>query len=89
MAKRFLKTGKTVNKVLAGMGIATLGGIVLGAIAPGMAGTTAGKALEGAVAYGVGGFESVIGAVGAMFLGQGVRSFSGANSLDNVQVESL
>ena len=84
-----LKTGKTINKVLAGAGIASLGGLVLGAISPGLAGTTAGKVIEGAAAYGVGGLESVAGAAIAMFAGQSVRSFSGANALDNVQTESL
>ena len=84
-----LKTGKTINKVLAGAGIATLGGLVLGAVAPGFAGTTAGKVIEGAAAYGVGGLESVAGAAAAMFLGGSLRSFSGASALDNVQTESL
>ena len=84
-----LKTGKTINKVLAGAGIATLLGVGLSAISPGIAGSTMGKAIEGIAAYGVGGLESVAGAAAAMFLGQSVRSFSGANALDNVQTESL
>jgi len=84
-----LKTGKTINKVLAGAGIASLGGLVLGALAPGLAGSTAGKAIEAAAAYGVGGLESVAGAAVAMFAGHSLRSFSGANALDNVQTESL
>jgi len=84
-----LKTGKTVNKILAGAGIASLGGLVLGAVAPSIAGTTAGKVIEGAAAYGVGGLESVAGAAIAMFAGHSIRSFSGANALDNVQTESL
>lgn len=84
-----LKTGKTINKVLAGMGVATAGTLLLGAVAPGLAGTTMGKVIEGAAAYGVGGLESVAGAAIAMFAGQSVRSFSGANALDNVQTESL
>ena len=70
-----LKTGKTVNKVLAGAGIATLLGVGLSAVAPGIAGSTMGKVIEGAAA--------------AMFLGHSVRSFTGANALDNVQTESL
>ena len=45
-----LKTGKTINKVLAGVGIATLGGLVLGAVAPSLAGGTTGKIIEGAAA---------------------------------------
>jgi len=84
-----LKTGKTINKVLAGAGIASLGGLVLGAVSPGLAGSTAGKAIEAAAAYGVGGLESVAGAAVAMFAGHSLRSFSGANALDNVQTESL
>jgi hypothetical protein len=84
-----LKTGKTINKVLAGAGIATLLGVGLGAVAPGIAGSTMGKVIEGAAAYGVGGLESVAGAAAAMFLGHSVRSFTGANALDNVQTESL
>ena len=84
-----LKTGKTVNKVLAGMGIATLGGLVLGAVAPSLAGTTAGKVIEGAAAYGVGGLESVAGAAVAMFAGNSLTAFTGANSEGNTQVESL
>ena len=50
-----LKTGKTINKFLAGIGIASLGTIILSAVAPGIVGTTAGKVIEGAAAYGVGG----------------------------------
>ena len=89
MAKRFLKTGKGLNKFLAGAGIASLGALVLGAIAPGIAGSTAGKAIEGVAAYGVGGVESLAGAVVPMFLGSTMKSFSGATALDNVQTESL
>ena len=84
-----LKTGKTINKVLAGVGVATLGTIILGAVSPGLAGTTAGKVIEGAAAYGVGGMESLAGAAIAMFTGGSLRSFSGATALDNVQTESL
>ena len=89
MAKRFLKTGKTMNKVLAGAGIAALGSIVLGAVAPSLAGGATGKIIEGAAAYGVGGVESLAGAAIPMFLGGSLKSFSGASALDNVQTESL
>ena len=89
MAKRFLKTGKGLNKFLAGAGIASLGALALGAIAPGIAGTTTGKIIEGAAAYGVGGVESLAGAVVPMFLGSTMKAFSGSTALDNVQTESL
>jgi len=84
-----LKTGKTVNKVLAGVGIATLGGLVLGAVAPQFASGTTGKIIEGAAAYGVGGIEALAGAAIPMFLGSSLHSFSGSTALDNVQTESL
>ena len=80
-----LKTGKTINKVLAGAGIVTLLGVVGNEVAPGFMGSTMGKAVEGIVAYSVGGRESVIGAVGAMFVGGRTAS----TSLDNTLTESL
>ena len=48
-----LKTGKTINKVLAGAGIVALGTTLLSVVSPGFAGSTMGKAVEGAIAYGV------------------------------------
>lgn len=89
MPKFRLKTGKTVNKFLAGAGIVSLGGLALGMISPGLAGSTAGKALEAAAAFGVGGIESLAGAAVNMFAGHSLTSFSGSNALDNVQTESL
>ena len=83
------KTGKTINKFLAGIGIASLGTIILGAVAPGIAGSMAGKAIEGVAAYGIGGVESLAGAATQMFVGQSIGSFSGPNALDNTQTESL
>jgi|TARA_B100000949_G_scaffold198318_1_gene184795 hypothetical protein len=80
-----LKTGKTINKVLAGAGIVTLLGVVGNMVAPGFMGSTMGKAVEGIAAYSVGGLESVIGAVGAMFVGGRTAS----TSLDNTLTESL
>ena len=80
-----LKTGKTINKVLAGAGIVTLLGVVGNMVAPGFMGSTMGKAVEGIAAYSVGGLESVIGAVGAMFIGGRTAS----TSLDNTLTESL
>ena len=80
-----LKTGKTVNKVLAGAGIVTLLGVVGNMVAPGFMGSTMGKAVEGIAAYSVGGLESVIGAVGAMFIGGRTAS----TSLDNTLTERL
>ena len=80
-----LKTGKTINKVLAGAGIVALLGAVGSYIVPGFMGSTMGKAVEGIAAYSVGGLESVIGAVGAMFIG-GRTAFT---SLDNTLTESL
>ncbi|AXH78466.1 MAG: hypothetical protein [Circular genetic element sp.] len=84
-----LKTGKTINKVLAGMGVATVASIALGAVAPQFAGTNIGRAVEGLAAYGVGGIESVAGAAAAMFLGQGTRAFTGPSAMVNVETESL
>ena len=89
MAKFRLKTGKTINKFLAGAGIVSLGTVVLGTLAPGLANSMAGKALEGALAFGVGGLESVAGAAVNMFAGHSLTSFSGPSALDNVQTESL
>jgi len=80
-----LKTGKTINKVLAGAGIVALLGVVGNMVAPGFMGSTMGKAVEGIAAYSVGGLESVIGAVGAMFVGGRTAS----TSLDNTLTESL
>ena len=84
-----LKTGKTINKVLAGAGIASLGGLILGAIAPTIAGSTMGKALTTAAAFGVGGIEAAAGAVATSFMGSGITSFTGPNAEGNVQVDSL
>tara|TARA_Y100000310_G_C20199584_1_gene586242 strand:- start:318 stop:587 length:270 start_codon:yes stop_codon:yes gene_type:complete len=89
MAFPKIKTGKTINKFLAGVGIASLGTIILGAVAPGIVGSTAAKALEGIAAYGIGGLESAAGAATQIFVGQGLTSFSGPSALDNVQTESL
>jgi len=80
-----LKTGKTINKVLAGAGIVTLLSVVGNMVAPGFMGSTMGKAVEGIAAYSVGGLESVIGAVGAMFVGNRTAS----TALDNTLTESL
>jgi len=84
-----LKTGKTLNKVLAGAGIVALGTLVLNQVAPGIAQSTIGKVALPAVSYGVGGLEAAAGAVVAEVAGHSLRSFSGANALDNVQTESL
>ena len=84
-----LKTPKMLNKVLAGAGIAALGTVILGAIAPNFAGGTMGKAITTAAAFGVGGIESAIGAIGTSVLGSSVSTFTGANSMGNLQEESL
>jgi|TARA_B100001750_G_C15515144_1_gene606520 hypothetical protein len=84
-----IKTSKTINKVLAGMGVATVGSIVLGALAPQLADSNIGKAIEGIGAYAIGGVESVAGAAAAMFIGQGPRAFTGASAMVNVETESL
>jgi len=81
-----LKTGKTVNKVLAGAGIVTLLGIVGNMVAPGFMNSTMGKAVEGIAAYSVGGVESVIGAAATMFVGP---RLTGSTSLDNTLTQSL
>tara|TARA_Y100000310_G_scaffold259622_1_gene268336 strand:- start:198 stop:464 length:267 start_codon:yes stop_codon:yes gene_type:complete len=84
-----LKTSKTLNKILAGAGIATLGTVILGALAPSLAGSTMGKALTSVAAFGVGGIESLAGAVGSSFIGNSLTAFTGANSEGNVQMDSL
>ena len=80
-----LKTGKTVNKVLAGAGIVTLGTLVLNTVSPGLMGGTLGKILLPAVSFGVGGLESLAGAVITEFAGHA----SGSRALDNTLTESL
>ena len=81
-----LKTGKTINKVLAGAGIVALGTTLLSVVSPGFAGSTMGKAVEGVLAYGIGGVESLVGARRYnCFLG----AHTGARSLDNTLTESL
>tara|TARA_B100000809_G_scaffold85217_1_gene83699 strand:+ start:77 stop:331 length:255 start_codon:yes stop_codon:yes gene_type:complete len=80
-----LKTGKTLNKVLAGAGVVALLGAVGSMVAPGFMSSTMGKAVEGIAAYSVGGLESVIGAVGTMFIGGRTAS----TALDNTLTESL
>ena len=52
-----LKTGKTVNKVLAGAGIVALGSLVLNMVSPGLMQGTLGKVILPAVSFGVGGVE--------------------------------
>ncbi len=84
MAFKF-KTGKTVNKVLAGAGIVALGSLVLNAVSPGFMQSTFGKLLLPAGSFFVGGVESLAGAVVTEFAGQA----SGARALDNTLTESL
>ena len=80
-----LKTGKTINKVLAGAGIVALGTMIINAVSPGLMGGTLGKVILPAVSYGVGGLESVAGAVVTEFAGHA----SGSRALDNTLTESL
>ena len=84
-----LKTGKTINKILAGAGIAALGTVILGAVSPGMASGTIGKVIPAAAAFGIGGIESVIGAVATSVVQGSDRAFTGANSMGNLQETSL
>jgi len=84
-----LKTGKTINKILAGAGIAALGTVILGAVAPGMAQGTIGKVIPAAAAFGIGGIESAIGAVATSIIGSSNMAFTGANSMGNLQEDSL
>ena len=81
-----LKTGKTINKVLAGAGVVALLGIVGNAVAPGFMGSTMGKAVEGIAAYSIGGVESLVGAAATMFIGPRII---GSTSLDNTLTQSL
>ena len=80
-----LKTGKTINKVLAGAGIVALGTLVLNAVSPGLMQGTLGKVILPAVSFGVGGVESLAGAVVSEFAGHA----SGTRALDNTMTESL
>tara|TARA_R100001244_G_scaffold57285_3_gene48590 strand:+ start:109 stop:378 length:270 start_codon:yes stop_codon:yes gene_type:complete len=81
-----LKTGKTINKVLAGAGVVALLGIVGNAVAPGFMGSTMGKAVEGIAAYSIGGVESLVGAAATMFIGPRIL---GSTALDNTLTQSL
>ena len=81
-----LKTGKTINKVLAGAGVVALLGIVGNAVAPGFMSSTMGKAVEGIAAYSIGGVESLVGAAATMFIGPRII---GSTSLDNTLTQSL
>jgi len=80
-----LKTGKTINKVLAGAGIVALGSLILNMVSPGLMQGTMGKVILPAVSFGVGGVESLAGAVVTEFAGQA----SGARALDNTLTETL
>ena len=80
-----LKTGKSINKVLAGAGIVALGSLVLNMVSPGLMQGTVGKILLPAVSFGVGGVESLAGAVVTEFAGHA----SGSRALDNTLTESL
>ena len=80
-----LRTGKTINKVLAGAGIVALGSLVLNAVSPGLMQGTVGKVLLPAVSFGVGGVESLAGAVVTEFAGHA----SVSRALDNTLTESL
>jgi hypothetical protein len=80
-----LKTGKTINKVLAGAGVVALGTTLLSLVSPQFAGSTMGKAIEGVAAFGIGGVESLVGAGATMLLG----AHSGSRALDNTLTESL
>jgi len=84
-----LKTGKTINKILAGAGIAALGTVALGAISPNLASGIMGKIIPAAAAFGIGGIESVAGAVATSFIAGSDQSFTGANAMGNVQEDSL
>ena len=82
-----LKTGKTLNKILAGAGIVALATTAVSFLAPAHASSPVTKAIEGIAAYGVGGVESLIGAGATMLLGR--QAARGARSLDNTLTESL
>ena len=84
-----LKTGKMINKVLAGAGIAALGTVALGALSPNLASGTVGKIIPAVAAFGVGGIESAAGAVATSFIAGSDQSFTGANAMGNVQEDSL
>ena len=84
-----LKTGKTVNKLLAGAGIVALGTTILGMVAPSFMGSTAAKVVLPAIGYGVAGAEGAVGAVITEVAGHSLTSFSGPTAEGNVQVDSL
>jgi len=77
---KLFKSNKTLNKVLAGMGVTTA--IALGASLMNVnVGGNALKAVEGLTAYAIGCVESVIGAVVPMFVGSMARPSGQAGSL--------
>lgn len=85
MAFPKLGSNKTLNKVLAGAGVVALLGAVGSMVAPGFMSSTMGKAVEGIAAYSIGGVESVVGAVGTMFIGGQTTS----TALDNTLTQTL
>ena len=80
-----LKTGKTVNKILAGAGVVALGSLILNAVSPGLMSGTLGKVILPAASFSIGGIESAAGAVLTEFAGHR----SGSRALDNTLTESL
>jgi hypothetical protein len=84
-----IKTSKTVNKILAGAGIAALGTVALGMIAPNFAGGTVGKAIMAGTGFLVGGLPAAAGAVATEMVAGSARTFTGANSMGNLQESSL
>ena len=82
-----LKTGKTVNKILAGAGIVALVTTATSFLTPAYADSPITKGVEAIASYGVGGVESLVGAGITMLVGQ--RAARGARSLDNTMTESL
>tara|TARA_R100000687_G_scaffold65395_1_gene53858 strand:- start:239 stop:505 length:267 start_codon:yes stop_codon:yes gene_type:complete len=84
-----LKTGKMINKVLAGAGIAALGTVALGALSPNLAEGTVGKIIPAVAAFGIGGIESAVGAVATSVISSSNMAFTGANAMGNVQEDSL
>jgi len=84
-----LKTGKMMNKVLAGAGIAALGTVALGMIAPNLATGTIGKAVTTGAAFLVGGLESAVGAVATSVIAGSASTFTGASSMGGMQETTL
>lgn len=84
-----LKSGKTLNKIFAGAGIAALGTVALGMIAPNLATGIMGKAIMVGAGFLVGGLPAAAGAVATEMIAGSATTFTGASSMGGLQETTL